>query len=172
MGITNVIVLVAMTGLASIAHAGVLTDCANQAYVIPGSADFVCSGLTGADLTGSNLTGADFVNASLADATLTGSNLTGVNFGGANLTDANLTGTNLTGAIWTHTDITGINLTGSGETSADLLSKGAYVGSPTSAVPEAQTYALLMAGLTLMAFFARRRAQVLSTRLRPASLAR
>jgi uncharacterized protein YjbI with pentapeptide repeats len=54
--------------------------------------------LSGALLTGANLTGADLSGANLAGADLRDATLTGANFLVADLHNANLTGTNLPGA--------------------------------------------------------------------------
>jgi hypothetical protein len=55
--------------------------------------------LTRANLSGANLSGANLTRANLSGADLTRANLTRANLSGANLTRANLTRANLSGAL-------------------------------------------------------------------------
>ncbi|MFC8678057.1 pentapeptide repeat-containing protein [Streptomyces griseorubiginosus] len=73
--------------------------------------------LTGADLTRATLSGADLTGADLTRATLSGADLTDADLTRANLTRANLSGADLTGAdlystILREADLTGADLTG------------------------------------------------------------
>ena len=61
-------------------------------------ADVSKANLRNANLTGANLTGADLSKANLKGANLTNADLSGVNFYKANFKDANLTGADITGA--------------------------------------------------------------------------
>ena len=83
-----------------------------------------------ANLSYANLTGADLTGADLSYANLTGANLTGADLTDVNLTGANLTYINLTGA-----DLTGVNLSYANLTSANLKGaklKGVYADETTA----------------------------------------
>ena len=63
--------------------------------------------LSGATLTGANLSRADLTGATLSGANLSGANLRWADLGGANLRGADLTGANLTGANLEDADLSG-----------------------------------------------------------------
>lgn len=73
-----------------------------------------------ANLTGADLTGADLTRANLTGADLTGADLTRAYLTGADLTGANLTRSNFTDAYLTGADLTDANLTDANFTEADL----------------------------------------------------
>lgn len=90
--------------------------------------------LTGVDLTNANLTGADLDGARLWGANLTGADLSRANLNGANLIRADLTGavlseadlpfTRADGAVFTRVDLTGANLVGACLINACLIGAG------------------------------------------------
>lgn len=93
---------------------------------IPGRAIFCNADLTGADLSGTNLTYAD-----LSGANLTGTNLTGAFLSDADLTQAILIGANLTGATLLNANLAWAemfrtNLTDADLTSANLVSANLF----------------------------------------------
>ena len=74
-----------------------------------------CSGFTGCNMRGANLSGTTAVSACFIGADLTGANLSGVNarwanFRGANLSGADITNMNLKGANMQGADLTGVKL--------------------------------------------------------------
>ena len=73
-----------------------------------------------ADLSGANLSGADLSDADLTCANLYGANLFGADLTCANLYGANLYGANLSDANLYRTNLTGADLTGANLSSADL----------------------------------------------------
>ena len=78
--------------------------------------------LSGALLSGADLSRANFINANLSQAQLSGANLTDAYLGGANLSMANLRDANLSGA-----SLSGVNLIEADLNGADLT--GATIGS-------------------------------------------
>lgn len=74
--------------------------------------DFYLARLHGVDLGAATLTGAQLSNARLSGAVLSGANLSKADLIGANLLRANLSGANLCGANLTGADLVGANLTG------------------------------------------------------------
>jgi len=67
--------------------------------------------LSYAELASANLSGADLSNATLYSANLSGANLGNANLSGANLYDANLTKADLKGAILGNANLTGATWT-------------------------------------------------------------
>jgi len=83
--------------------------------------------LTGADLTNAflndaNLSGADLTSAILTGALLIGTNMNGADLTGADLTSADLTGANLIGAVLANAILSSADLTGADLTNANLSS--------------------------------------------------
>jgi uncharacterized protein YjbI with pentapeptide repeats len=66
--------------------------------------------LSGANMSGANLTKADLRGANMSGANLSEANLSGANMSGANLTRANLSGANLSGANLTNANLTNAKL--------------------------------------------------------------
>src|SRR5664280_426927 len=87
--------------------------------------------LSGADLSGRNLTGTNFLFVDVTGTNFSGANLTNANFGQANLTNANFSGTNLSGALLQGTNLANVDLSTANLTG---ISGGAFSGTP-SALP-------------------------------------
>ena len=76
--------------------------------------------LSGADLSEANLSGADLSGANLSEANLSGADLFGANLSGANLSGANLRGADLNGANLNGANLRGANLRGADLNGANL----------------------------------------------------
>jgi hypothetical protein len=77
--------------------------------------------LSGADLSGANLSWADLSGADLSGANLSGAHLSGANLSGANLFGAHLSRANLSGANLSRADLSGANLSRANLSRADLF---------------------------------------------------
>jgi hypothetical protein len=83
-------------------------------------ADLSGANLSGANLSRANLSGANLSRADLSGANLSGANLFGANLSGANLSGADLFGANLSGANLSGADLSGADLSGANLSRADL----------------------------------------------------
>jgi len=88
--------------------------------VLANKANLSGADLSGADLSRANLFEADLSGADLSRANLYGADLSGANLSGANLYGADLSGANLSGADLSRADLSGANLSGADLSGADL----------------------------------------------------
>ena len=158
--------------LSSIAAAAVLGLAASSSFAVDVVQPVTLVGGTGTFGVSHFVAGAftDSLTFSLPTASTVSSSITSINLGGANdvtFTSIVLNGTpfitNFSGIIELRT-LTGLSLPAGSyaiTVAGTSMSSGSYAGTlNVSAVPEPQTYALMLAGFAAVGFVARRRHQV------------